>query len=294
MLKVASCKLCGLVYRTGQLRQLIEKALINPIDETGKQEKPRFYETRILICKKCYDRIIRKQGIPMRRVDDLFDMPYMDEGISGVKNIEPERLKGRKKRKAKETVAEEGGTVDSGLTPLERKDNAEYEAQIAKLKEPAPKVKRGRKKKEAFAGQPEGGQGFAGTPEEGQSTGGEAPKEPKKRGRKPKVKVAEEVVAGAGGSIVREAVEPVVGQPKPSLEPVTGEPKPWDTSSPTVPSTTKVEGEDITNREQLKFNIKQILANNANILYADIALQLGIDEDLVSTLCDEIDKEGNQ
>lgn len=226
--------------------------------------------------------------------DDLFNLPY--EGLTEDREVVEKTPRKRRAKKNEDSGSElDKALGDNEILPIERKDNAEYEAQIAKLKEPNPKPKRGRKKRIPEDAEVLGNLGDASTLEETipegtvqnmYMTAGEAPKEPKNRGRKPKATAEalraktyhapEEDVAIQTSIDAQEAVESSLAEMR-------------------MPDNNRIdtEAESLT-REGLKDRIRQILASSSNILYSEIATRLGIDEDLVGQLADELDQEGNK
>jgi hypothetical protein len=83
MLKVSECQLCGRYYRTGKLRQLVEKCdAVVEESAAGKRSKAVFKERRMLVCKECYKRIENGEGVAkVDRELRLFDEDGLPDGF---------------------------------------------------------------------------------------------------------------------------------------------------------------------------------------------------------------------
>jgi hypothetical protein len=282
-LKVSECFFCGKYYRTGLIRQIKNKEIAYSV---RKDDKKSFTESIILTCIGCLKRIENKEGVECKARDSGFadglldfddNLAQIGKSLDGAgrKEVKKEIEKPKKERKSRKIkwdndpmaqALSEGGLEDEDTEP------------------PVEPKKRGRKPKPKVM------------PTE--------PVEPKKRGRKPKAHgVDAETLASELSKGIKDMTatsEPVVEQPKPELE-VPAE----DTSNPTegtitkadpirIPSTTKpkfVARSDgsMVDREVLKRSVQEGLQSKPNILYSEIAEKLGLSEELVGELVDEID-----
>lgn len=80
MIKVSQCQLCSNYFRTGKIRQILEKGLV--FDADGR--KAKFTESKMLVCKECYKRIVKGEGVAkVSDANDLFadysSADYLDE-----------------------------------------------------------------------------------------------------------------------------------------------------------------------------------------------------------------------
>lgn len=80
MIKVSQCQLCGNYFRTGKIRQILEKGLV--FDADGR--KAKFSESKMLVCKSCYGHILKGDGVAkVSDANDLFadynSADYLDE-----------------------------------------------------------------------------------------------------------------------------------------------------------------------------------------------------------------------
>jgi hypothetical protein len=127
MLKVSECQLCGRYYRTGKIRLLAEKVLDSEkVLSLGKSGKPkeisRFNSKRLLVCKECYKRIEKGEGVAKNDTGGFWD----DE------RVEPFNLR---EKKSEKVVKLEGDATDAALSAKEKADGD------------VPHKKRGRKPK---------------------------------------------------------------------------------------------------------------------------------------------------
>jgi hypothetical protein len=279
LIKIASCELCGRYYRTGKIRQVIEKAL---------GEGNKFKEWRKAVCNGCYDSIIRGDGVLQANTLNI------------------------------------GEDIIDGDTLGVIKQLSEDSKASGKLVDAISKPKKERKKRKSKVHDSEIARSIrAGTGELAPDDEDTDKKEPKKRGRKPKLVTAkairektykekEDILFPEGSnpdSLVKDVSKFDQAFPTPEMIEndvviPTSMPSLKDTITenefvPTEATVTKVEDVHIQettpvsakDRKYYKDKVREALASNSNIMYSDIAKKLGVDEGLVGKLAGELDIE---
>jgi hypothetical protein len=194
MIKVSECQLCHKYYRTGKVRQVLNKCL-----DGFTEGRAKFVESKMLVCKSCYKRIEKGEGVTQGGNEGTF----WDGNLLG---------------------------EDSGLS--EKQIGQWGEEQHESVKDAVKLVG-------------------------------------KKRGRKPKSSV---------DSVTENAAQLAKEKDDESARDTVSEVEQIIKKSP--------------ERKAFKERVRDILAQDSNILYSDIAARLNASELLVSEICDEIDKEG--
>ena len=258
MFKIGTCGLCQRVYRTGGLRQLIQREMLsgfnrNVVESQGVR-KTAFSESRIVVCNECYKKLEKGEGVNTCCEDVL------DGDLLGYKQVSDEfEVKVSK--------------------PSKGKGSMKLTGQVQK-KERKPRGKRVVTKGSTIA------KSLASSTFEDEDTDEKPNKEKKQRKVKataePTIPVVD--IKDNGGvevtELSSEGFRDSEGNPPPIVPPPSEEPEP-------------VEEVSVTNkdRKQYKEQVRQALTSSPEIMYSEIARRLNIDEGLVSQLVNEIDGE---
>jgi hypothetical protein len=262
LLKISECFLCGRYFRTGLIREVTKKELLTGV-------KKSYDESKVLVCVECLKHIEGKQGLNRLSSTASYFGDIIDGDTLGAEEEDVYKVVSEKKER-KPRVSKK--ITESPLAKAMKGSTSE----VVVDGEEEPK-KRGRKPK------------LYPTVEET-----EALKEPKKRGRKPKIIVATE--EGKEGGIIlptsfetNEAQDVVIPTSMPSLkEPETVELREPELASANKPKfVNRTDGSSV-NREVLKSSVREAFNDNPEIMYSVIAEKLGVTEDLVRQLSDEI------
>jgi hypothetical protein len=277
MFKVGSCNLCQRVFRTGGLRQLIQRDISAQSEEKAKSgRKVMFSESRIVVCTECYKRLEKGEGVDVYDVvEDILDGNKLGSMLGeNVANLS-KSIGGKGRQSVLDKVTADLATKSKGKSDTKLK------------KERKPRGVRVSTKGSTIA------KSLASSTFEDEDID---EKSKEKRGRKPKVQgktidnLAESSVAKV--EAITEKVISDFDKKFPHSE-VKGDDVVIPTSMPSLKETETVEEKIVTNQDRklYKEQVRQALTSNGNIMYSEIARKLNIDEGLVSQLANEIDGE---
>jgi len=279
MFKVGSCNLYQRVFRTGGLRQLIQREMLsdfnrNVIESKGVR-KTAFSESRIVVCTECYKKLEKGEGVDVYDVvEDILDGDKLGN-ILGDNVASLSRSIGGKGRQS---------VLDKVTAEMATKSKEKSDAKLKK--ERKPRGVRVSTKGSTMI------KSLAECTFEDEDTD-EKPKE-KKRGRKPRSDKGTEIGIDTD-PLVTEASESDKDTQAENFLNAESEVIKDDVVIPTsMPSLEEVEPTKetiVTNKDraQYKEQVRQALGSKCTITYAEIAQKLGCNEGLVSQLADELE-----